>query len=348
MIELLCIFLLFLFVYSYLIYPPLLWCLALVWRRPWPRGDDLPMVSLIISAHNEEAVIAEKVTNALALDYPPDQLEVIVASDGSTDGTDKIVAGLEDSRLILQRYERLGKTACLNRVVETVRGDILLFTDANALFPSDLQEGPDHTGLYARLERWIKERESCVASCVGADGAVFAMRKSHYRALRNSDINDFVLPMQVIRDGARVILDPEVFCYEEPSADARHAFRRQIRITTRTLWALYRHVDFLNPRYFGWFAWFLFSHKVLRLATPWFLLAAFATNLTLIFEALFFMLTFLGLITFYLLAILGLLGKVDNAPTRLARLLLLTFTAQFIGSLRMMVGIEDTIWTPRK
>ena len=201
--------------------------------------------------------LREKLSNALALDYPGELLEIVVSSDGSTDRTNEIVLEISDPRLVLKAFtDRLGKTACLNRVVAEARGEIVIFTDANSIFPQDLVRNVvgnfadkdiglvtgwtkytdvsgsnETTGLYTRIEKITKYCESLVASCVGADGAVFAMRKNLYRPLRDDDINDFVIPLHVIEQGKRVVLDPEALCWELSTTEAFSEYRRQVRIT---------------------------------------------------------------------------------------------------------------------
>ena len=135
-----CVFfiLLLLTIYSYALYPPILWFLQRIAYRPWKVSANTPSVSIVISVYNEERVIREKVKNALALEYPAELLEVIVSSDGSTDRTHDIVNEFKDPRVVLKCFGRLGKTECLNRVVPQAKGDIVLFTDANAIFPTDL------------------------------------------------------------------------------------------------------------------------------------------------------------------------------------------------------------------
>ena len=127
--------LIFLTAYSFVVYPAVLLVISRLVRRPWQKGEIRPSVTVIVSAHNEEAVIAQKVRNCLALDYPEAGLDIMVVSDGSTDRTDEIVSSIKDRRVTLAVFPRLGKTACLNRVVPSARGEICVFTDANSMFP---------------------------------------------------------------------------------------------------------------------------------------------------------------------------------------------------------------------
>lgn len=289
--------------YAYLGYPFLLRIVSAAWSREirkQPIGQFSPRVTLIISAYNEEDVIEQKILNALALDYPRDLLEIAVISDGSTDGTNRIVERYDTQGVILKYYPgRLGKTECLNRTVPQVSGEILIFTDANALFDASavrrlVENFGDKTigfvtgytrytaagssgteasvNIYTRLEIMKKEYESRLGSCVGADGAIFAIRKHLFRELKAEDINDFVIPLNIVRQGYRGVFEREVFCYEAAQSDEGE-YRRQVRITGRTLRALRTNSDLLNPFRHGFFALQLLSNKLIRLMSP-FLLSA--------------------------------------------------------------------------
>jgi cellulose synthase/poly-beta-1,6-N-acetylglucosamine synthase-like glycosyltransferase len=365
---------LFLSVYSYIIYPVLIYLLSKVFRQVWRRRNCYPSVTLIISAYNEEKDIAAKIHNSLQLRYPEDRLEIIVSSDGSTDKTNDIVAAIPDKRLILRDFrERLGKTACLNKVVPEAHGEIILFTDANSIFAQDtlqqivknfydqsiggvtgwtkyhnVESGEETTGIYARLEKKTKLDESLISSCVGADGAVFAIRKELYVPLRADDINDFIIPLNVIKQAKRVVLDPAVFCVEEETKGIKNIFKRQVRITTRTAWALRRNLRLLNFVRYGSFSFFLLSHKILRLATPFFLLAAFTLNLSLLNESLYYMVFPVSLLLFLSLALASAVGIAEGRIASICKYFVITLAAHFLGCLRMLSGIEDIMWTPKR
>jgi glycosyltransferase involved in cell wall biosynthesis len=234
----------FMTLYPYALYPLVVAAWSKASGRKWIIGTYQPKTSMIISVHNEEKVIRSKIENALG----PGILEsscwkFSVVSDGSTDSTEHIVSSFPDPRIRLLSFERAGKTACLNRAVAQAKGDVLVFTDANSMFPrphiskyctelrgserwlvtgwtkyrkpgSDVEEAP---GVYARLEKYTKQSESLISSCVGADGAIFAIRRELYRDLEDHDINDFIIPLHVLDQNQRVVLDPEVYCLEEPS-----------------------------------------------------------------------------------------------------------------------------------
>lgn len=364
---------LFFCIYSYAVYPPLLWALSVVFRRKWVAEEYYPYVTIVISAYNEAAVIGKKIENALALEYPPESLEIVVSSDGSTDGTNQIVAEVDDPRVKLMAFERSGKTACLNKVVPQVSGDIVVFTDANSMFPSNVlkkmtrhltdsqiglvtggtiyvdQTGkPEPTGIYAKLEKWTKLRESIIASCVGADGAIFALRKELYQPLSDADINDLVIPLRVVRGGRRTIMAPEVYCVEEAASHGGQAFRRQVRISTRTIWALWHNRDLFSFRQFGFFAFFLWSHKLLRLTMPfWFLMAILLNILLLHFEPAYWvpMILFAG---FTLAGIGSQLGWVQGSMAAVCKLFLITGASQFVAWMRVFMGKKDVLWTPQR
>ncbi len=365
---------LFFSVYSYTVFPVFLIILGKLFRNPWNKGDCSPMVTIIISAYNEEKDIEEKVRNSLLLDYPEDRLEIIVSSDGSSDRTNEIVAGIKDKRLILSAFTgRLGKTACLNKVLTDIKGEIVVFTDANSMFASDMlkhlvknfydpntgsvsgwtkycnpDSGEETTGLYAKLEKKTKLDESMISSCVGADGAIFAIRKELYVPLGANDINDFIIPLNVIKQGKRVILDENIYCVEETTRGIKNIYSRQVRITTRTAWAIRRNIGLLNVFRYGIFSFFLFSHKVLRLLTPFFLLGMFVLNIFILQRSLFYVVTLAWQLLFWLTGLLALSGIGKGSLVSICKYFLITFAAQFVGCLRMVIGIEDIMWTPKR
>ena len=373
MIEFAFLIMIALTVYSYALFPPILWILQLIFRNPWKQNPEVLTVSMIISVYNEEKVIRAKIENAFALNYPMHLLEIIVSSDGSTDKTHDIVNQFDDPRLVLKRFERLGKTECLNRVVPGANGNIILFTDANSMFPPDLLTqltrnfsdpdiglvtgwtkyvmpggGQEVTGMYAKLEKVTKYWESLIASCVGADGAVFAIRKSLYQPLGADDINDFIIPLNVVRQQRRAVLDPSVFCSEEAADSDRKAYQRQVRITTRTLWAIRRNLTLLSFSKYGFFSFFMLSHKILRLAAPFFFIAALLLNIALMGSVWLFNLTFVCFILFFALGLINRVGLSDNKLASICKFFLITFKAQLIGWFRMAVGIRDKTWTPQR
>lgn len=297
--------------YAYLGYPACLWVLQRLRRVPAleAASGDLPRVTLLISAYNEEGVIAEKLENSLSLEYQRELLEILVVSDASDDGTDETARSFAPRGVGLVRtVERGGKSAGLNHGVAAATGEILVFSDANSLYgrqalqelvrpfadprigfvtggTSYRSEGGEGlhrpVGLYASLEQRTKVLESAIGSCVGADGAMFAVRRGLWRPLRAQDLNDLVVPLEVVRRGLRGVYAPGAHCLERTARSVGGEFNRQVRITGRTLRALAGSLDLLNPFRHGLFAWELLSHKWCKLLVPFALVAALATNLAL-------------------------------------------------------------------
>lgn len=322
----------FLILYSFLGYPLVLKIISLF--KPARRAVNAPSlerrVTLLISAYNEEAVIEDKILNSLELNYPRSLLEIVVVSDGSTDATCDIVARYAHRGVKLLHYEgRIGKTACLNQAVRRAEGEIVVFSDANSQYhkeairelvkhfadervgfvtgrtiyvSADADGAPSSIGLYSKIEQWTKTLESEIGSCIGADGAVFAIRKALYRPLNSFDINDFVIPLNVVKQGYLGKLENLAFCFEEMASKPRDEFHRQVRITTRTIRAIVNHAELLDPLKFGFLSFELFSHKVVRLLVPFFMLILFLTSLGLAFQGPFYLLLLTGQALFYLTA----------------------------------------------
>ena len=276
--------------YAYVGYPLVAGALAVLAGRPARQGPDLPTVTLLIAAHNEEAVIAAKLENALALDYPADRLDILVLADGCTDGTVAIAdAFVERGVRVIQQVPRQGKIAALNVGVPLARGEIVVGTDANAMYRPDalrklvrwfadpeigLVAGEKRIhghgtaargeGLYWRYEHWLKCQDTRFGSVMGATGEIFAIRKSLWDSLpRDTVIEDFVITMGVVRDGKRALYDPEAISEEEASASVEDEFKRKARIAAGGWQAVWRLRGLLSPLH-GVAAFQLLSHRVLR------------------------------------------------------------------------------------
>jgi glycosyltransferase involved in cell wall biosynthesis len=374
MLQILFLLFLVLTIYSYFVYPLIVCVASRLLDNSWHKGDVIAPLTILISVYNEDRVIEKKVRNALSLKYPENLLEIMVVSDGSNDRTNEIVSEFKDPRLVLKAFpERSGKTACLNRVVPEAKGDIILFTDANSIFPADTilklvrnfydanvglvtgwtkytpgGAGEGTGGVYSHLEMKTKYWESIISSCVGADGALFAIRKGLYRRLHVQDINDFVIPLHVISQEKRVVLDPDVYCFEQPSKGDREEYRRQVRITNRTLRAILGNPDFLDPFFHGSFAFFLLSHKLLRFLAPFFAAGFFITNLFLLETSVFYIALILLQILFLGLGLANMSGRVKGKWADLCKFLLVTWFAQFMGWVRVLRRIPDTMWIPQR
>ena len=367
----------FLVVHTYLLYPALLWLLTL-WKRPAQRPalGEWPTVTLVLVVYDEIAVIREKIENTLALDYPRDRLEVIVVSDCSHDGTDEAVAEYADRGVMLQRMEeRGGKTAGKNAGVRLACGDILVFSDANSMYApealrellrpfAELQVGcvcgelrytnPEKLaagkgeGFYWRYEQFLKRRESLLRSALGANGAIYALRRELFDELEADIISDFIMPIRIWRKGFRVVYEPGAVAVEHSAASFGGEFRRRTRIISRSMHGLRTEAGVLNPFRYGLFSFQLFSHKILRWLVPVFLIAMLISSVLLAGEMPFRILLGLQLL-FYALAILGNLSQ-----KRLGRLGLFYIPAYFcainfgvlLGLWHFLTGRRYGVWKP--
>ncbi|MEA2038501.1 MAG: glycosyltransferase, partial [Thermodesulfobacteriota bacterium] len=308
-------------------------------------------------------------------------LEIAVISDGSTDKTNAIIqdfAKQSDNIVPCIASENKGKTACLNDFVPKLKGDIILFSDANSFYDKNLihmiirpfadseigfvtgstkylasSEGAsNHTmGIYSRLERLTKSLETRTGSCVGADGAVFAIRKALFSPLNPDDINDLVIPFHIVSKRYRGILEETVFCTEK-AAGQTEEFQRQIRITNRTLRAIFNHKRLLNAFEFPLFSFKLFSHKLMKYLTPLWVLFLLITNALLAFgSGTFYKITFVLQGLFYACALIGLLQLREERKTKLinaCHVFLLVNVAYLIGWFMYLKGETYTSWKPER
>jgi cellulose synthase/poly-beta-1,6-N-acetylglucosamine synthase-like glycosyltransferase len=371
--------LLALVVYVYAGYPLLLWLLrTLRGLRPVAVADIEPPVTLVISAYNEEAVIGAKLDNSLALDYPRQRLQVMVVSDACGDRTDDIVRSYADRGVtLLAMSERGGKTLGLNAAVAAATGEIIVFSDANAMYGRDVVrmlvrnfadaevgaavgestyvdpevESERSEGLYWRYETAIKRLESEVGSVVGGDGAIYAVRRALYQPMRADALSDFVNPLQVVRGGHRCVYEPAARSYERAADDFGKEFRRKVRIVNRAWRALWRLRDLMNPWRHGLFAWQLFSHKLLRWLVPALLAVLFGATVAVAGQGAIYTLALAGQVAFYSLAGLGyLLRRRPSMPSLLSipYYFCLVNVASALGILDAFRGKTYTTWaTPR-
>ena len=282
--------------YGYVGYPLLLLALGLFRRRaravPVRAGaTDLPTVAVIIAAHNEEREIGPRIENALASDYPREKLEVIVASDGSTDLTEAVVRRQAGAGVRLVACPaRVGKTGALSRAVRATSAETLVFSDANSAFAPDAlrqlvgaladpavgcvvgelryrpPDGRNLSGeaLYWGYESWLKRHQAQVGSLVGATGAIHAVRRGLYPELDPTAISDLEVGLHVVALGQRVAYEPRAVAFEDLPSGPRADFRRKCRIVLRSLGSLRRYGALLDPMRSGMFAVHLVSHKVVR------------------------------------------------------------------------------------
>lgn len=294
--------------YSYLGYPLTLFFFSIFSSHKVIKDDDfLPEVSLLIAAYNEEGTIAEKIRNSLELDYPKDKMEIVIVSDGSNDRTDEIVKSFESSGIRLFRVEgRVGKTEARNQAVLAMRHEIIVFSDATAVYEKDairklvrnfadksvgmvsgnltyFEKGQSSMGpatkLYWNYEKAIKKAQSKLYTLTGAVGCINAFRRKLYHVLPPNIIEDFTEPLMIVAQNYRIVYEEEAVSYERTTQKPSQEFKMRVRVIRGGMKGFiyaFRRLDFREHRFV---LFQLFGHKVLRWLMPVFLILLFIANL---------------------------------------------------------------------
>ena len=362
--------------YVYAGYPLLLLSGLLGFRRPVRRSDIVPSVSIIIPAHNEAAEIENKLQNLLAIDYPSECIEILVGSDGSTDGTNEIVTRYAGRGVcLIASTEQRGKSGIQNELVNQASGTVLVFTDADCTLDSDalkclvsnladpsvglVTAKPSYSNaeetqvtknesLYLRYESWLRAQESERGLLAMASGSLFAMRRSLWQPLDGNVGDDFVLPLQVALQGFRNVLDDRArvstrLGQNEPGA----MMRLKIRIISKDLRGLMANNVALNPFRAGPVAISLWSHKLLRWMVPYFLLLMLVANIFLL-HSIGYWIMLAAQLAFYGAAVAGLFKLRQRFPWSVASSFCLVNTAAFLGSLHYLRGGTMGRWKPTR
>jgi cellulose synthase/poly-beta-1,6-N-acetylglucosamine synthase-like glycosyltransferase len=297
--------------------------------RPVRKGGALPSVSIVVAAHDEEAVIERRLENLLALDYPADRVEIVVASDASTDRTDELVQAVaeRDPRVRLLRAPRGGKVAAQNLAVRESTGEIVAFSDANALWAApalrrlvrnfadpdvayvcgqlrlEQPDGTNREGAYWRYELLLREAESRLGSVTGGNGSIYAVRRGDYVEVDPRFGHDLAFPYLMVQRGRRAVYEPEAIAFEKPTPDVESEYRRKVRMFEHC-WLIVlrgRMLRRLDPVYLAE----LVSHRHLRYASGALHLALLATSLALAAQGGVYALALAGQIAFLALAVAG-------------------------------------------
>ena len=363
------------FGYVYLGYPLLVYLVSRLFPKTVERGDFEPTVTILITAYNEEKDLRAKLENTLAIKYPSEKLEILVASDGSTDRTDEIVREFSARGIKLFRQEgRKGKTYTQNEAVKRAAGEIILFSDATTVYQSDVLEKilpnfADQTvgcvagkliyvddsrsdvGAGARrywnYETFIKESESRACSLIGASGCLYAVRKSVYQPMYAEACSDFLICTIVYRQNFRSVYEPAAVCVEETNRRSDKELQMRVRVIAQTFTDLWRNREMLNPFRSGFFAVELVSHKLLRYLAPIFLLMIFSASLLLAFSSIFFLALLFLQILFYAASLIGWLLEYRNRKSGIFVIplyFLLTNLASLIGIYKFLRGERFAQW----
>jgi cellulose synthase/poly-beta-1,6-N-acetylglucosamine synthase-like glycosyltransferase len=349
-------------------YPVAASALARLRPRAVRKEDLTPDVTVVVAAHDEEEVIGRRVENLLALDYPPERVEVLVASDGSTDRTEGIVEEIaaREPRVRLLRCERAGKATAQNRAVEASSREIVAFSDANSRWEPDAlrklvrsfadpdvgyvcgqlrlesADGANREGLYWRYELWQRESESTLGSITAGNGAIYAVRRSDYLGGDDPRIgHDFGLPFRLVQRKRRAVYEPEAVAWEKPARDAEDEYRRKVRMMTRS-WrplldgSLARTGDALYLAE-------IVSHRVLRYGSGVLHVVLLGSSATLAGDSNLYTLAFVGQLGVLALAYAG-RHRLDVPGASLAYYYVLTTAATVEALVRYLRGGSPATW----
>jgi hypothetical protein len=363
----------FIALYSYLIYPLLLALLQRKRLRTAANPADLPPMTVIVTARNEERRIAEKLENTLALDYPRHLLEVLVASDASTDATEEIAGRFADRNVrVVRSPERKGKEHAQSLAIRESRNALLVFTDAaTRLYPealrllaedfADPQVGAVSSedelvspqgevrgeGAYVRYEMWLRGLESNVAGLVGLSGSCFAVRKSVCDRWRTDTPSDITVALLCAQAGLRAITDGRVKGMYQDLKDESKEFERKKRTIIRGMTAVWELRESLHPRN-GLFALQVWSHKIFRWLVPIGMLLALATSIALARDSALYRFFVILQLVAYAAAVCAYLSVTARRmmPLRIALFFFVANIATAAAMWDFLRGVRIVTWNP--
>jgi len=368
--EVLLWFSVFVVFYAYLGYPIVLLLISRIAGRPIGEKDWTPEITVIVPVHNQESAIERKIENLLDLDYPREKLHIVISSDGSTDGTDRVVAQYEDRGVRLVRSEaREGKVAAQNRAIPEIRGEVAIFTDTTILFDrdaigeivrpladpevgcvsseDDVPGGGE--GLYVRYEMLLRRLEARIRTMIGVSGSFYAVRASLVEPTNPSLTRDFLVPLRMIARGFRVVSAAGAKGKFTEAPSSSDEFRRKVRTILRGMDVLFRHRRLLDPARHPFPSFALISHKIIRWLVPAAMIVAFFANAALLAAPHFPILFSLQL----LLYASGALARLSpawasGAPGRASLFFLVTNAAILVAWFRYLRGERAIVWEPTK
>jgi len=367
---------LFLIFYGYFGYPLSLLFVSLLKsnNKRVINPDYYPYVTLIITAYNEEKRIEKKIENTISLNYPKHNLQIIVASDGSTDKTNDIIKRYNDYGIeLLEIAERRGKENAQKEAVKKARGEVIVFTDvATYLEPNALKQivsnfadpsigcvssedrllgkngKPGGEGFYVRYEMWLRRLESKVNSLVGLSGSFFAARKEVCQDFSGEMQSDFRTVLSSLKMGMKGVSDPKSIGYYQDVSDEEKEFTRKVRTVLRGLTVFFNHLEFLNFLKYGFFSYQYLCHKLLRWLVPVFLFIAFVSNFILAWKSYIFLGLFLAQMVFYIWAFLGwkIKNLIKGGLLKIPVYFLIVNASIFVAWWKYLKGERVIMWTP--
>lgn len=331
--ELLFFSIILIIIYTYFGYPLVLVIISIFSNKKlkFKKEYCTPTVSIFIPVYNEEKVIGKKIENILKINYDQKLLQIVIASDGSTDNTEKIVKEFKKNNIVfVKNKENQGKNKLINRYINILSGEIIIFTDANSLFNKDsiclltrhfsdekvgfvggklkYSDGKSSTakgeGLYFKYENFIKKLEGQNGKLIGANGSIYAIRKELLVPVPSHVPNDFYHPLTVLARNFYSTFEEQAIAIEKPTETSNEEFKRRRRIVNRSVGAISERINeygFLQGK--GWF--YIISHKILRWLISPMLLVLYAVNISLLSENSFYLFVFLLQNSCYMLGIIG-------------------------------------------
>ena len=355
--------------YSYVGYPLVLWLLAKLRPKSIAKAPLEPSISVVIAAHNEADKLAAKIENLRQVEYPQEKIEIIISSDGSTDGTNEFLSHAPGIRAVVSELHQ-GKASAINRALDLCTGEIVVFTDARqSIEPSafrkllrnfsdpnvgsvsgelELPNASDGSGvgLYWRVEKVIRKLESATGSVMGVTGAFYATRRSLVAKMPPGLILDDVFsPLQVMEAGKRVVFEGEAIAWDQPTFSHSIEFRRKVR----TLMGNYELLEYF-PRLvlpIGSMGFRFFSHKLLRLVVPWLLIIAYISSAALS-PAPFYLSLFVLQTVFYIAGGIAIGTRTNNKLLKVPGTLCLLNAAALVALISFLrrSGDVGNVWQP--
>lgn len=369
---------LFLVIYAFVGYP-----ISLIILNKWGKEKKLnidenyePKVTIIIPAHNEEDVIQKKLVNLVSLNYPSNKIEIIIASDNSSDATNQIVRKFieqnkEKNLSLYEVKERKGKTNAQNETVKISSGEIIVFSDANSMidreaikelikFMSDkkvayvtgkleytnkyVSSSSNAESNYWNYDLFMRDVESRFGSVTAGNGAIYAVRKSDYVYCNPIKCHDSEMPIESVLMGKRAVYNQNAIAYEKAGETTEDEFKRKVRMSRDILDVYYQKLGKYNFFKHGWFSYFHFCHRFLRNSLFILHIILFISNMILIRKNTFFMIMGIGQILFYFIAIVCKTFGLKNKLVYIIYYYSLTIWAQLIGAIRQITGKSKPFW----
>ncbi|MEQ8190916.1 MAG: glycosyltransferase family 2 protein [Candidatus Eremiobacterota bacterium] len=338
--------------------------------------DHQPTVTVMVVAHNEEKVIANKLNNILAIDYPQEKIEILIASDNSTDRTNSIVREFKEKYpdrhiRLFEAKERQGKTNAQNEAQKTVTTEYLVMTDANSMFEKNavkelMAAFSSNNIIYvcgklsfinetansitsSEANYWdsdlaTREIEGRIQSVTAGNGAIYACRTKDYYDFDPIQCHDSAMPPFYALQGKRAICNHDAVAYEKISEDIADEFGRKVRMNRLIIKHILPDIRILNIFKYKWFAYFYFGHRTCRYLLWISHLILFVSNGLLITQSRFYLVTFACQVLFYFLALLKMVTKIDNGSLNMIYYYCVTIVAQWFGVYNILTGKARPFW----